>query len=328
MMRTLFYGQEGDLRLDLTPDELAPLVQARAGLLWVDMREEPVRSSEALLSGIFGFHPLAVDDALQEAHHPKVDDWGAYVYSVLHAVDFDPQDPGQLVTLELDAFLGPNYLVTYQEKAIDAVDRVWQACARDARHLAKGPDHLLYRVADELVNAYMPVVEKIDDSIEELEDQIFDNPQPDTLERLFALKRALLHMRRILNPQREVFNKLGRDEYAVITPPHRVFFRDLYDHMVRLHDINESLRDLVGGALDSYLSVVNNRMNNIMKSLTLITTLFMPISFLAGFFGMNFFQPAAATPDWTGRPAFLLMLLLMAAMPALMFWWLRSRRWL
>jgi magnesium transporter len=328
MIRALFRGPQGDIRWGLKPDELAPLIDSQAGLLWVDLQEEPVGASESILAGIFNFHPLAVDDALQEVHIPKVDDWGDYVYTVLHAVDYDTLDPDQLVTLELDIFLGPNYLITYQEKAIDAVDKIWHACERDARHLGKGPDHLLYRVADELVNAYMPVVEKIDDSIEEIEDQIFDDPRPQTLERLFSLKRALLRMRRILTPQREVFNKLGRDEYAVISAPHRVFFRDLYDHVVRLHDINESLRDLVGGALETYLSVVNNRMNDVMKTLTLITTLFMPISFLAGFFGMNFFQPVGFLPVWTDRPAFLLMLVLMAGLPVVMFWWVRSRGWM
>src|SRR5436190_22366984 len=114
-------------------------------------------------------------------------------------------------------------------------------------------------------------------------------------------------MRRILLPQREVLNKLARDDYQVIDPKDRVFFRDIYDHLVRLHDLNESLRDLVGGVLETYLSVVNNRMNDIMKTLTIITTLFMPITFITGFFGMNFFEPVAGLTGWTTRQVFIVI---------------------
>ena len=166
---------------------------------------------------------------------------------------------------------------------------------------AKRAGHLLYWLADELVADYMPVVEAVDEAIDQIEDQVFDNPEPSLLEQIFALKRALLHLRRIIAPQREVLNKLARGDYAVIDAEDRVFFRDVYDHLVRLYDIAESLRDLVGSALDTYLSVVNNRMNEVMKTLTVITTLFMPISFLVGFFGMNFFQVTIPLAAWTGR---------------------------
>ncbi len=134
-------------------------------------------------------------------------------------------------------------------------------------------------------------------------------------------------MRRILLPQREVLNKLARDDYNVIDPKDRIFFRDIYDHLVRLHDLNESLRDLVSGALDSYLSVINNRMNEVMKTLTLITTLFMPLTFITGFFGMNFFEPVAGLIGWTSRDAFYTTLLITALLPIGMYIWMRRRTW-
>jgi magnesium transporter len=173
----------------------------------------------------------------------------------------------------------------------------------------------------------MPLVEQIDKDIDVLEDQIFEKPDPKTLERLFALKRALLVMRRVLTPQREVLNKLARDDYRVIDPEDRVFFRDVYDHLVRLHDLNESMRDLVGGVLDMYLSVINNRLNEVMKTLTVITSVFMPISFIAGFFGMNFFLPAGGLLNWTGNPAFYITLALIILLPLSMFIWMRKRTW-
>jgi magnesium transporter len=328
MIRSLYRTQDGHIRTDLRPDEFAAALEDAGGLLWVDFSGEPPEACEPILRETFGFHPLAVDDALEEAHVPKVDDWGRYLYVVLHAVVFDHQDGGPLRTLELDVFLGKNYLVTHQTQSIAAADRVWAACQRDERNLQRGACRLLYRLADELVADYMPTVEEIDEAIDQIEDQVFDNPTPSLLEQLLLLKRALLRLRRIVAPQREVLNKMARGDYDVVGASDRVFFRDVYDHLVRLHDIAEGLRDLVGGVTDTYLSVVNNRMNDVMKTLTIITTLFMPLSFMTGFLGMNFFQPVTPLPLWTGRLAFGLVLAAMALMPASMYLWMRRRAWM
>jgi magnesium transporter len=328
MIHSLYFTQEGHIRADLRPEEFSTALQDAEGLLWVDFESEPPGVCEPILHETFGFHPLAVDDALEEAHVPKVDDWGQYVYLVLHAVVLDTQDDGQVSTLELDVFLGKNYLVTHRTQPIAAVDRTWTACQRDERHLQKGAGHLLYRLSDELVADYMPVVEGIDEAIDQIEDQVFDNPTPSMLEQIFTLKRGLLRLRRIIAPQREVLNKLARGDYAVIDAEGRVFFRDVYDHLVRLYDISEGLRDLVGGALDTYLSVVSNRMNEVMKTLTVITTLFMPLSFVVGFFGMNFFQPVVPMNAWTNRLAFILTVVGMALTPAAMYIWMRRRKWM
>jgi magnesium transporter len=271
---------------------------------------------------------LAVEDALQEVHVPKLDDWGQYLYLVLHAIDFDKQNGGEVKTLELDVFLGQNYIVTYHKQPIVAVGRLWEACQHDERHLKRGADHLLYRLADELVASYMPVIEGMDETLDLIEDQIFGEPTPATLEQLFSLKRALLHLRRIIAPQREVLNKLARDDYAVIDAEDRIWFRDVYDHLVRMYDINESMRDLMSGALDTYLSVVNNRMTEVMKTLTIITTLFMPMSFVVGFFGMNFFQAVTPLQVWTGKPAFVVAIAIMILIPLFMYLWVRQRAWM
>jgi magnesium transporter len=171
------------------------------------------------------------------------------------------------------------------------------------------------------------VVEEIDEAIDQTEDEVFDRPTPETLEHIFMLKRAALHLRRIIGPQREVLNKLARDDYRVIDSRARIYFRDVYDHLVRLHDITESIRDLVSGALDTYLSVINNRMNEIMKTLTIFTAMFMPLSFIGGFFGMNFFAPVAPLVKWTGIPAFVFTLVITILTPVAMYLWIRRRGW-
>ncbi len=328
MLRSLFRTPEGSVQTDLSPEAFAAALKEPDAQLWVDLEGEPPQVCEPILRQAFDFHPLAVEDALQESHVPKVDDWDTYLYVVLHEATLDQADQVQLETMEVDLFVGANYLVTHRTRPVAAVDRVWSICQRDDRHLRKGSTHLLYTLADELVSDYMPVVEGFDEAIERLEESMFSAPTPSLLEQISALKRTLLHLRRIIAPQREVLSKLARGDYAVIDPDDRVFFRDVYDHLVRLHDIIESLRELLGGALEIYLSVINNRMNDVIKTLTVITTLFMPVSFLAGFFGMNFFQATVSFEAWTGRVAFAVMIAAMILLPLGMFLWIRRRAWM
>lgn len=327
MIRTLYHLPGQDPRADLPIKEFAALLKEPGSLLWVDFDAEPDPSAESILTGIFRFHPLAVDDALEETHIPKIDDWGEYIYIVLNAMNFDASNGLALSTTELDIFLGANYIVTHHDRPIPALEKAREAFGRDKRYTTHGPDHLLYKIIDTLVSDYMPIVDAIDDQIDRVEDEVLIKAAPDTLERIFSLKRILLAMRRIITPQREVLNKLARDDYEVIDPRDRVFFRDIYDHLARLHDLNESMRDLVSGALDTYLSVINNRMSEVVKTLTIITTIFMPISFLTGFFGMNFFEPVAGLTTWTSRLVFALVISIFVALPFSMFSWMKRRAW-
>jgi magnesium transporter len=328
MIRSLYYFPGQNVRREVSPQEIPELIRDQGGLLWLDFTSEPPETSLSFLER-FGFHPLAIDDALQETHLPKLDDWGEYLYIALNYMSITQDHHGWDIDVdELDIFLGQNYIVTHHDHPIGAIEETWAACDRDERNIQEGADHLLYKITDRLIAEYMPTVEKIDAAIDQIEGQVFDRPTPQTLERLFALKRVLLAMRRIVLPQREVLNKLARDDYKVIDPKDRVFFRDIYDHLVRLHDLNESLRDLVSGALDTYLSVINNRMNEVMKTLTIITTLFMPLTFLTGFFGMNFFEPLGLMKAWTTSPVFYLVLAINILAPIGMYLWMRRRTWI
>jgi magnesium transporter len=329
MIRALFRAPSGGLPAEAPPGRFQALLDDADGLLWVDFQGEPNETSEPVLRDTFRFHPLAIDDALQESHVPRVDDWEQYLYLVLHAVLYEQREGARIDTLELDIFLGPNYVVTHHDLPIHTVDAIWERCQRDERLMKNGADHLLYELADSLVARYMPVIDTLDDTIDRIETEVFDSPRPDTLERLFLLKQAVVYLRRIIAPQREALNRLARDNYAVISPDRRVYFRDVYDHLVCLHDTAEGLRDVVSSAVDTYLSVANNRLSDVMKTLTIITTLFMPISFLAGFFGMNFFSPSDATVSfWTSPHMLAIALILMALCPVAMYWLLRRRGWM
>ena len=299
MVRIAYRIGKSAFMTDATYDQLPELLEhttTKDGMLWVELfeppgdtvRERQLKEIEQVLRDIFCFHPLAVDDALSESHVPKIDDWGDYLYIVLHAVAFEPSND-DINTRELDVFLGRNYIVTYHHEDIPALEREWKSLTHDQRHMRFGTDYLLYHLYDAIASDYLPCIDTIDDVVDRIQDAAFDNPTPRLIARVLKLKRAVLNLRRILSPQREVLNKLARDDYKMVDPNERVYYRDVYDHFVRLVDLNESSRDIIAGALDTYLSITANRTNSVMKALTIVTTLFMPLSFITGFFGMNFF---------------------------------------
>jgi magnesium transporter len=330
MIRSLYRSSNGELSEGLEPDQLREALRDPGGTVWLDIVHLPAKKEQIgiLLREVFPFHPLALDDALQETHVPRIDDWGEYLYIVLHALDLEVNRT--LDTHELDLFLGPNYLITIRDEPVEPLNRLWDQCrqGRD-RSLKTGPDHLLYALADAIVGDYMAVVDGLDEEIDELEDAIFQQPTPRTVSRIFRLRRTVLRLRRMLGYLREVFNRLTRDEFPVIDAADRVYFRDVYDHLVRMYDIVEGLRDMVGGALDSYLSVTSNRINEVMRTLTVVTVLFMPISFLSGFFGMNFFGEAFNVENpFRSTVLFWLCAAVIVLLPPAMLWWMARRGWL
>lgn len=328
MIRSIYFLNGKAQPVDISLTDIHELLRKPKGLLWVDFSSEPPESSQKILQS-FNFHPLAIEDTLQQTHSPKIDDWSDYLYIVINYMQIVSELEFWNTEIdELDIFLGRNFVVTHHDKPISSIEAVWAASQRDIRYSQDGADHLLYKIIDAIVTDYMPIIEKIDDEIDQIEDQVFDKPNSQTLANLFTLKRVLLSMRRILLPQREVLNKMARDDYRVIDQKDRIFFRDIYDHLVRLHDVNESLRDLVSGALDTYLSVVNNRMNEVMKTLTIITNIFMPLSFVTGFFGMNFFSANPPRESWTSTVIFYTTMCLMLIIPSVMYYWMRKKSWI
>ncbi len=324
-MRILYWDETGELRTDLSAPQLLALLQREQGALWVDFAGDPDAQVEPILRDVFGFHPLAIDDALRESHVPKLDDWGTYLYLVLHVPILNAK--GDLESLELDLFLGERFLVTHHDQPIAALERVRDVFQRDRRLRQRGTIYLAYLIIDELVAQIMPLFDAIEAEVEALEDTLFQHPGPDTLERLFTLKRILLALRRTLMPERELLNRLARGDALLIDAEGRYLFRDIYDHLVRMNDLNENLRDLIGSALDTYLSVVNNRMNEAMKTLAIITTVFMPSAFLAGFFGMNFFAPEGTALGVFGARELGLVVAIMVMALVGMGWWIRRRGW-
>ena len=319
MIRILCRSTQGAAMIELEPAQLANALKVKRKLIWVDLNGEGAEDYQPLLTETFGFHPLAVEDALIETHLPKIDDWDEYLYLVLYAVDFERVQL-EVDSHEVDIFLGPNYLVTHHTEHVNAIERLRSIYLRDARRLQRGADYLLFELADTIVADFMPCLDALDEVANDLEDEVFSEPTKGTLPRIFMLKRAAIQLRRILSPQREVLNRLARDEYRVVDARERVYFRGVYDHLVRLHDINEGLRDLIGGALDIYLSAVSNRLNEVMRILTMVTVLGLPLTFFTGFFGMNFFGSTYEVPaPLEARLLFLSAMLLMIITPLVLY---------
>ncbi|HMP01912.1 MAG TPA: magnesium/cobalt transporter CorA [Gemmatales bacterium] len=330
MIRVLVRHADGTVRCDPPQSELAALLAEPGHTVWIDATwsaaERP--AIEALLQEQFRFHPLAIEDALQEAHLSRVDDWRDYLYLVCDALSLQPDCT--LNQQELDVFLGRQYLVTLHEAPIPALDSLWEQCRQDGQHRFRpGPDHVLYLLLDKIVSEYMLVVDGLDDEVDDLELEIFRGAEPQVIGRIFQLRRTLLRLRRILSYLRETLNRLARDGFAVIATEERVYFRDVYDHVVRLHEIVEGLRDMAVSAMDSYMMTTSNRLNEVMRTLTVVTVLFAPLTFLTGFFGMNFFGGTYEVDAPTSSLLlFISCLIGLAVMPVAMFYWIARKGWL
>jgi magnesium transporter len=330
-LRIIFRDGSGAIHLDWPGIRLREAIDDHKGTLWVDLEnpdESSVEQAEAVLRTTFGFHPLAVEDALQESHIPKIDDWGEYIYLVFHGTSLDSADD-ELKLHELDIFLGPNFLVTYHAGPLSFLDQDRRAIERDPRdRMQQGPDHLLFRFLERAVDQSLEVIEELDDRVDAIQNQVIENPRSETLQSIFRIKRAAIRLHKIFGPQREVLNRLARDPYRPVRPEHQVYFRDVYDHVVRIHDISESLRDLIAGTLETYLSVMSNRTNDIMKTLTLVTVMFMPMSFVVGFFGTNFFGETLAFQTPLPKTfLFVASLLIMCVSPSLMWVYAKRKKW-
>jgi magnesium transporter len=257
----------------------------RDQFFWLDLHA-PGPEELAQLREIFGFHPLALEDVEHFGQRPKLDDYDDYVFLVFYgAWRHGSEDPSPL--REVHLFISGQYLVTIHRDPLPPLDHQRQQL--DGRRL-HSEQFLIYRVLDALVDSFFPILEDMDDEIDDLEAAVLANPTERQLQRLFALKRELVAMRKVITPQRDLFaSSVDRiSELPGLTVDARDYFRDIYDHLIRISDLIDSYRDLLSGATDLYLSTVSNRQNDVMKQLTVIATIFLPLGFITGFFGQNF----------------------------------------
>lgn len=258
-------------------------------IVWVDV-SDPTSQDFDDLAREFGFHPLAIEDCRNEHQRPKVEDYEQYYFVVIYEAEMLPDC--QLELRELNLFLGENYLVTVHSREIRAVVRaqaLWQRWSDLAERRTGLPAYLLL---DAVVDDYMPLLDEFSDRLEEVETQIFEDYQSEALREVFRIKKQLLFLRRAVAPLRDVFNVLLRREQPIFSRETMVYFQDVYDHLIRVADAIDALREIVGSTMEAYLSVSGNRMNVVMRRLTSISTILMSVTLVAGIYGMNFhFMP-------------------------------------
>jgi magnesium transporter len=267
---------------------------------WVDLQSPSIPES-LILSDTMAFHPLSVEDAMSAVQFPKVEAYDGYLYVVLHAIDFKASGGG-FKTHDVDFFLGPTYLVTVHDGRSLSIADLLDHCLRNVRILSDGPVPLFHRIVDAMVDHYRPEIEKLEDRLDELEAQVFQNPSSQLAREILEEKRDVSSLRRVTTPQRDVIARLARREFIDISTEMAFRFRDVHDHLVRIADDAMLFQDRITGILDAHLSNTSNRLNEVMKVLTVLATIFMPLTLLTGMYGMNVdlphFPGGAAAQFW------------------------------
>jgi magnesium transporter len=253
--------------------------------IWVDLKD-PTPDESRILSDVFHFHELAIEDAIAEIHHPKVEAYDTYLYVILHGIDFRAREH-RFRTLDVDFFLVPLYLVTVRKHASRSFSKLQDICTRDNRLLGEGPSALMHRIIDTMVDNYRPEVDKLQDRLDALEHDVFSKPRPELVRRILDFKRDVASLRRVVLPQRDVVGRLARREFPQISEQLSYRYRDVHDHLVRLADEATYFQDRVTSLLEAHLSTVSNQLNGVMKVLTVIATIFMPLTVITGMWGMN-----------------------------------------
>jgi magnesium transporter len=315
--------------VDVTPDGPATIAEGDervappppGTLRWIDLLAQD-DAALAVLRERFDFHPLALEDCKNFDQRPKLEEYGSYLFIVVHGFRA-AEGADKVQPLELHAFLGRDYLVTVHDEVLPELDLVWKRVSGDATLARRGADFTYYLVVDEIVDANFRLLDDISEVLDQIEDEVLHDHERSHLARIFELKRVLVTMRRVLSPQRDVFAILAKRGHVCVADRTSLYFRDVYDHLVRIYEAIDTGRDLLGNALDAYLSMVAQRTNDIMKKLAVMSAIFLPLTFVTGFFGQNFEHM-----PWGNDGLMWSMIIACIAIPTVMLVWFYRSRWI
>ncbi len=304
-------------------DECFPY-KGKPTVTWINIDGIHQVETLAKLGECFELHPLTLEDILNTDQRPKIEDFGDYMYVVLQMFSYDDRN-NEIITEQISLILGQNFVLSFQENIGDVFDQIRERIRSGKGKMRKmGADYLVYTLLDAIVDNYFIILEKIGDQIEFIEERLIINPASDTLNTIHKLKREILFLRKSVWPLREVISGMERGESSLIKGTTKIYLRDVYDHNIQIIDTIETLRDMLSGMLDIYLTSISNRLNAVMKVLTIIATIFMPLTFLAGIYGMNFKYMPELEWKW-GYP---LILLIMSTIGISMLFYFKRKKWL
>ena len=306
-----------------TVEECFPF-KDKPSVTWINI--EGVYQVEVIekIGAHFGIHPLVLEDIMHTVQRPKIEEFEDYIFVVVKMIYFDDKK-NDIEAEQLSIILGPNFVISFQEKEGDVFDHVRERIRRNKGRIRKmKPDYLAYALLDTIVDHYFIVLEKLGEKIEGMEEELVTKPTPETLQSIHILKRELIFLRKSIWPLREVVNVLERGESSLIDESTGIYLRDVYDHTIQVVDTVETFRDMVSGMLDIYLSSISNKMNEVMKVLTIIATIFIPLTFVAGLYGMNF----KYIPELEWHWGYFAVLFVMVIIGFVMVLYFRNKKWL
>lgn len=327
MANVIYIYRNGAEKVEKSSDMsiLPKLIKDPEVLFWLDMQEPSAEDDQAILADFFQFHPLTVEDTRATRNQPKIEQFPDYLFFIVHGVKPET-DSQNFVTKELDGYLACNYLITYHHETFRSIDDIKRHLEISPFALQRGTDYLLHQILDQIVDLYVPVAEDFDQYVDELEDRIFvmKTRENEVLEEIMDLKRNVMRLKRISSKQVEVIYRLSHAEFPQIKPNIQPFFRDVYDHLLRVTDMADSYRDLVNGLLDVHFSIIANRTNEVMKLLAVFSAIMLPLSLIAGIYGMNFEN----MPELHTRNGYFITLALMASVAIVLMGYFWYKGWI
>jgi len=317
-----FLSPEGEFRKDLSEEQIRDAYDSRQGMLWVDVSENNEEDGQ-FLERVFQFHHLAIEDCISpRIHPPKIDDFGDYLFLVVHGINYALES--ELVdTAELALFLGPHFVVSNHNFPLYSVDAMQHLVEDNGYPMKRGASFFAHALMDALIDNVFPTIDKMGEVTEEIEEEAIHRPQRSTLDAILKLKRSALRIHRVMAPQREVMNRLSRGEFATIDNEAQIFFRDIYDHLIRIEELNQSIQDRADNSQATYLSSVANKQNETMKVLAMVATIFLPLTLVAGIYGMNFENMPELEWSW----GYFAVLGFMATVIAIVVWRFWAQNW-
>ncbi|WP_438313163.1 magnesium/cobalt transporter CorA [Sporosarcina sp. FA9] len=315
MIHTMGLTEDDELIFDFPLEEIS---KRSLKWYWVDF-DQPDTKEESMLHSVFNFHPLAIEDCLNRLQRPKVDYYDSYAFFVLHSICHK-----DLTAEELNLFLGENFIVTFHYNEIQELKKARERIIQNSNKWVRGHVFAAHHIIDEVVDHYFPILYKIEDHLDEIEDQLSPSTIHLSMNFVFEVRSDLLRLRRTIFPMRELLYRMLYSERLGLTPDEHVYFTDIYDHLLRLGEIIEANRELTSDIRDSQLSINSNRMNGIMMTLTIISSIFIPLTFIAGVYGMNF----DFMPELHWKYGYLIVLVTMLILGTVMMMWFKHKGWL
>jgi magnesium transporter len=332
MIRSLVFTTQGRLHSKDIEMFLMPTLLSDTNLfLWVDLENPTPDEAKYVLEEVFHFHPLSIEDCVMVSASPKVEEYAPkeedkftpYLFMVIHAVDYSRKD-GVFATRELNFFLGKNFLVTYHEVPIRSVIATEERAVNSTMHIARAPDRVAYTLLDSIVDNYKPALDELSLEIAELEQQALQNPTKETLNKILQIKKEVLHLRRIIGPQREVLARFARGEFKIIRPHMVPYYRSVYDGLFQIFELAQAYTDSLTGILQVYLNMSSNQTGEVVKLLTLITLITTPMTLVGTWYGMNF---ADSMPEYKWRFGYEAAIVLTISSTAATYWWFKKKKW-